>query len=254
MKTNYRRSVLLAALVPVLLISACSAAPNAPVSTQTAANTATSTMEPTQTSVPTVTVSPTKTPQPTATANLAATQRYDSFTGWLEKLVADQSIPSMDGKYHAFDDYSDSFAKIGYFNWATYNDYQPTNFIVQAKVQIANETTQNAFKSACGFVFADQFSNHALFFSLDGNANYRTEGADRGSKYLDSTFYQNPGGVTLTVVLSNKALTFYVNDRKAISQTVYGGPFSVGPAILSGTSEGFGTRCDFTDIVLWEMD
>lgn len=254
MKTNYRRSVLLAALGALLLLSACSSASSVPSSTPTAASTATSTIEPTKTATPTATMTPTQTPKPTATANLAATQRYDNFTGWLEKLVADKRIPSMQGKYHALDDYSNTFAKIGYFNWSTYDAYEPTNFIIQAKVQIANERTENAFKSACGFVFADQFSNHALFFALDGNANYRTEGADRGSKYLDSTLYQNPDGVTLTAILSNKSLLFYVNDRQAISQTVYGGPFRIGPAILSGTSEGFGTRCDFTDIILWEME
>lgn len=249
MISQFPKTLLFVCVMLSVLITSC-----APAATPTivASSTPTSTQVPTFT--PTVTRTPTQTPLPTATLNLAATQQYDGFVQWLEKLVAEGSIPSTEGTYHSLDDFSDSFAKIGYYNWSTYNEYQPANFIVQAKVQIANETTENAFKSACGFVFTDGFSNHVLFFALDGNANYRTDGRDRGSKYLDSAFYQNPDGVTLTVILSNKALLFYVNDRKAISQTVYGGPFSLGPAILSGTSEGFGTRCDFSDIVLWEME
>lgn len=239
-------------MLVTLIVSGCGAI--APEATPTTASTATKTREPTRTPIPTATTVPTQTPEPTSTPNLAATQRYDSFQVWLEKLAADGSIPSLDGKYHSLDDYSESFAKIGYFNWSLYDTYLPTNFIVQAKVQIANETTENAFKSACGFVFNDQFSTHAMFFALDGNANYRTNSTDYGSKYLDSTLYQNPDGVLLTLIVSNKTVLFYVNDRQAISQTVYSGPFHVGPAILSGTSEGFGTRCDFTEMVLWEME
>jgi hypothetical protein len=253
MKTRLSQSALIACVALSLMLSACGASAPEPTLTPTIANTATKTLEPTQTLTPTATVTPTRTPKPTSTPNIAATQKYDSFQVLVEKLVSEKVIPSVEGKYHPLDDYSDSLAKSGYFNWATYNDFSPSNFIIQAKVKIDNETTENAFKSGCGFVFMDTFSNHAVFFALDGNANYRTDGADRGSKYLDKTLFQNPDGVTLTVVLYNKALSFYVNDRKALTQTVYGGPFRVGPSILSGTSEGFGTRCDFTQVVLWEM-
>ena len=216
--------------------------------------TPTTTATPTHTFTSTPTLTPTQTPTPTSTPNLAATQKYESFQSSLEKFASDGIIPSLEGEYHSLDDYSKSLAKSGYFNWATYDEFKPTNFIIQAKVKIANATTENVFKSGCGFVFEDVFSNHALFFALDGNANYRTGGRDRGSKYVDATLFQNPEGVRLTVILYNKSLLFYVNDQKAITQTVYGGPFSVGPSILSGTSEGFGTRCDFTEVALWEMD
>jgi len=257
MKTSLSKIALSVCVTLSLVLSACGA--SAPPATPTIVNTntamATNTAIPTNTATltPTVTATPTKTPKPTITPNLAATQQYDSFYAWVEKFSADGSIPSVKGKYNPMDDYSNSFAKSGYFTWATYTNIETTNFIIQAKVKIANETTENASKSGCGFVFTDTFSNHALFFALDGNANYRTNGGDRGSKYVDKTLYQNPDGVTLTVLLSNKALSFYVNDKKTITQTVYEGPFHVGPAILSGTSEGFGTRCDFSNIVLWQI-
>lgn len=241
------------ALLLSLIVCACGANAAAPTVIPTAADTATSTPAPTKTFTPTASLTPTQTPEPTSTPDVAATQKYESLQGWVERLAGEGVIPSLEGEYHSLDDFSDSLAKIGYFNWSTYDAYNPTNFIIQAKVKIDNQTTENAFKSACGFVFQDAFSNHALFFALDGNANYRTNGGDRGSKYIDSALYQNPDGVTLTVVLYNKALLFYVNDGKAITQTVYGGPFTVGPAILSGTSDGFGTRCGFTEMVLWEM-
>jgi hypothetical protein len=257
MKTNLSKIALSVCMTLSFVLSACGA--SAPPATPTAVNTNTSiptnTPTPTNTATltPTVTLTPTKTPKPTITPNLAATQQYDSFYTWVEKFSAEGSIPSAKGKYNPMDDFSDSFAKSGYFTWATYTNLESTNFILQAKVKIANATTENSSKSGCGFVFMDTFSNHALFFALDGNANYRTNGGDRGSKYVDKTLYENLDGVTLTVLLNDKALSFYVNDKKAITQTVYGGPFYAGPAILSGTSEGFGTRCDFSEIVLWQI-
>lgn len=202
----------------------------------------------------TATVVPSKTPKPTSTPNIAATQKYEDFYALVDKLANEGVIESTKGKYHPLDDYSDSFAQSAYYNWGTYEAVQTSNFIMQAQVKISNAITENVFKSACGFVMDAGYIHHAIFFALDGNVNFRTDGRDRGSNYLDASLFQNAEGVRLTLVLSNKTLLFYVNDKKAFNQIVYEGPFSVGPSILSGTSEGFGTRCEFTDIVLWDMD
>ncbi len=238
-----------------LLLTACGGAPPEPTLTPTVADTATDTPVPTATLTPSPTLTPTETLTPTSTPNIAATQKYDALQAQLEQLVKDKIIPSMDGTYYALDDYSKEFAKIRYYTWDLYDGAQPSNFVVQAKVKIANATTENAFKSGCGFVFANFFDNHAVFFALDGNANYWDNGYDRGSKYLDNTVYEkNPDGVVITLVLYNKALHFYVNGREALKDiTIYGEPFTVGPAVLSGTSEGFGTRCEFTEMALWEI-
>ena len=230
-----------------LILSSCGVVVPEPTATITATPQPTNTLPPTST--------PTKTPLPTATPNIAATQQYEDFYVWLEKFSNEGIIPSVNGTYRSYKDISQSLAQQAYFTWELQNSFVSTNFIAQAKVTIANATNENIFKSGCGFVFEEFFATHAVFFSLDGNANYRTDGRDRGSKYLDSTLFENPEGVTLTLVLYNKALLFYVNDRLALSQIViYGENFKVGPSTLSGTSEGFGTRCDFTNIVLWKID
>ena len=256
MKTNLTKIALFVCLAMSIILSACGA--NAPVATATPAETSTPVSTDTPTLVPTATSTPTQTPRPTPTPNLAATQQYEVILSSVEKFVEEgliPSIPSASGRYHPMKDDSISFAKTAYFTWITYDQFEASNFIIQARATIANETVENAFKSGCGFVFKDAFSNHAVFFSLDGNANYRTDGYDRGSNYLDSTLFENPDGVLLTVLLSNKAMRFYVNDRLALHDiTVYGGPFEMGPAVLSSTSEGFGTRCDFTQISIWELD
>jgi hypothetical protein len=256
MKSYSSKIALLICLVLALALSACGA--GTPPATPTAADT--NTPLPTNTPVPptatpTATLTPTVTPRPTRTPDIAATQKHDSLLAWVERLAAEKIIPSVEGKYHPLDDFSDSYARIRSYAWFTYDDLLVSNFIIQAKVKIDNATLEGAYKSGCGFVMQNFFDNHAVFFSLDGNANYWSNGYDRGSNYLDNTLYeQNRDGLTLTMVLSNKALLFYVNDRKALSGiTIYGEPFQIGPAILSGTSEGFGTRCDFTEMALWEV-
>lgn len=253
MKTNLPKIGLFICVTLSFLLAACGVA--APPATSTATVTKTRASTDTPTIVPTVTFTPTITPSPTATPNFIATEQYDEFYSWVEKFADEGLISSINGKYYPLENYSKPFAKLGYYTWVAYDPVETTNFMIQARVKIENATMENTFKSACGFVFEDFFSNHAIFFALDGNANYRTNGMDRGSKYLDSSLLQNPEGVTLTLLLHDKALRFYVNDRLALSGiTIYGGPFKAGPSILSGTSEGFGTRCDFTEMVLWQMD
>lgn len=257
MNIHPSKLILFVGLMLSLILSACGSA--APQATPTAVSTNTpvpNTPTSTVTLIPTATLPPTRTPAPTATPNLAATQQYEGLLAAVEKFAAEGVIPSTSGKYYPLDDHSDSFAKIRYYTWVLYQDAEPANFIMQARVKMTNATTENVYKSGCGFVLANEFSNHGVFFSLDGNANYWADGYARGSNYLDATLYeQNPDGLTLTLLLSNKALLFYVNGRKALSGiTIYGEPFNVGPAILSGTSEGFGTRCDFTEMALWQME
>ncbi len=237
-----------------IFISACGTAAPTEIAVMAPTNTLTPIVTPTITLTSTPTTIPTRTPTPTATPDLAATQQYDSFHAWVEKLAGEGVIATTEGTYYALDDYSDEFAKSGYYNWVTYNAVETSNFILQANVKIANATNENVFKSACGFVMTTVYTHHAIFFALDGNVNFRTDGADRGSNYLDAALFQNPDGVQLTLVLSNKSLNFYVNEKKAFTQIVYDSSLSVGPSILSGTSEGFGTRCEFTDMVLWDME
>jgi hypothetical protein len=254
MKRNPSLSVLCVGVLLLLTVSACGGGAPAEAPVPEVTNTLVPTVVPTNTLVPTATPIPTRTPMPTATPNLAATQKYDSFYALVEELAGEGVIASTDGTYHSLDDYSDEFAKSGYYNWVTYDAVETSNFIMQAHVKLSNATNENVFKSACGFVMSTVYTHHAIFFALDGNVNFRTDGADRGSNYLDASLFQNPDGLQLTLVLSNKTLRFYVNDKQAFTQVVYDSPLSVGPSILSGTSEGFGTRCEFTDVVLWDME
>lgn len=256
MKNDISKTALFVFLALSLNFSGCSAISPEPTLTASPANTATDTPEPSRTPIPSATVTSTRTPKPTATPDIAATQKYESLQKWVDKLASEAILPSTEGKYYVLDDFSDSFAKSRYYGWVIYPDLTPSNFIMQAKVKIANDA-EETYKAGCGFVIQNKdYYVFAVFFSLDGNANYYNSGFHYYSKYLDNTLYDKyPDGLTLTMVLSNRALFFYVNGEMALSGiTIYEEPYVVGPAILSGTSEGFGTRCDFTEVTVWQVN
>lgn len=213
--------------------------------------TSTATLTYTPTLTPTVTLTPTKTSTPTATPNLAATQQYNDFSSWVEKFSKDGLISSKNGKYVSLEDYSDSLAKSNYYQWATYNEFTPTNFIIQANVKISN-AAPNASKAGCGFAISGY--DQAVFLALDGNINY-VDAFSRKSNYLDATLatlFESSNGVLLTLLINDRNWHFFVNDKIGLVLTSQGGgPVNVGPAVLSGTNEGFGTRCEYTNMVLW---
>ena len=242
-----------------IVISACSPSPNqlsatvavAQAQTQTAAPTPTMTLTPSKTPTPTRTSTPTGTPTPTATLNLTATQQYNDFSSWVDKLSKDGLISSKNGKYIPLEDYSDSLAKSNYYQWFTFDEYTPTNFIIQANVKISN-AAPNSTKAGCGFAVSGY--DQAIFFALDGNINY-VDAFTRKSNYLDATSateFESANGVLLTLVVDDRNWHFFVNDKIGlVLNSQGGGPNNVGPAILSGTDEGFGTRCEYTNMLLW---
>jgi hypothetical protein len=231
-------------------LQACVAVQQIAAETPTITPTTTSTQTPIPTS--TVTLTPTITPSPTRTPNLVATQQYVGFFPWVEKLYNDGLIPSVEGEYIHLDDYSDSFAKSGYYSWITYSGLVPTKFILQAQVKITN-AIQSSFKSGCGFVFGEEDHPSAIFFALDGHINFFS--GEHRINYLDSTLFENPDGVKITLLVIEDVMRFFVNDRMGLmSKVFYQDPIRIGPAILSGNDQDFGTRCDFSEMSLWAID
>ena len=245
-RSPYFFSTLLAILV---MASACT--PAAQATPIPALPQATDTRPP----APTRTERPTSTPRPTITPDVAATQAYEEFSVWVEKLFDQGYISSTEGEFIPLDDYSDSLAQTEYYQWVTYEELHPRNFILQANVKITN-AAPNTTKAGCGFVYGESNNPALIIFSQDGNINYYYGIYNRRSNYLDATLFDDPDGLLLTLLIDEEAggLRFFVNDRMGLYLEGVGGYTSdIGPAVLSGTDVDFGTRCDFTDMVLWNI-
>jgi len=235
----------------VLNLQACDAVQQMIQGTPTPTPTLTNTPTLTPTRTPTPTSTATLTPTPTITPNLIATQEYIVFFSWVEKFFKDDLISSVEGDYIPLDDYSDTLAKEGWYEWTEYPNAYPENFILQANVKIAS-AEPDASKAGCGFSIGGY--DQAVFFTLNGNVIYN-DSFSRNANYLDHTLTENPDGVIITLLKNKGNLHFFVNDRLGLQRGNTGrGSVYVGPAILSDTNEGFGTRCIFTNMVLWVID
>src|SRR5688500_18327869 len=108
MKIRAAYLLVILCLITSLLLSSCvipGAVPAATSTPEAPAATATATPK------------PTSTPKPTATLDLAATQQVETFAMKAKDYFDLGYISSPDGSYDRLDEYEDSWAQIGWYQW-----------------------------------------------------------------------------------------------------------------------------------------
>ena len=263
MKTNLSNSALIVCLALTLILPACGASV-APVATSTLPATVTSTAVPTLTA--TVTATPTKTPKPTATPNLAATQQYDDFFALIQKIHEAGQIPSTDGEYVELDDYRDEVAIKLSYAWSE-TGINAKNFIVRGDFEWSN-AINTANISGCGFVYRVQQNTDHYLIILDAFSGVKlASSTDRGTYSMGSPqngdkkisdFGPGPYHATFTLVVNDLKSYVYVNDvyygeYKLLDYRITDSGLLSG-AVLSATSEGYGTRCNITNTQAWIIE
>ena len=262
MKTNSSKSALFFCLTLALVLSACGA--RAPAATSTLPKTVTSTVVPTFTA--TATVISTKTPPPTATPNLEATQQYEDFFAVVQRIHEAGQIPSTNGKYLQLDDYQEELAIKLQYTWVE-TGINAKNFIVRGDFEWSNAVNTTNI-SGCGFVFRVQPNTDRYLILLDAFSGVKlASSTDRGTYSMGSPqngdekisdFGSEPYHATFTLVVNDLKSYVYVND-------VYQGEYKLldyritesgllSGAVLSATSEGYGTRCKITNTQAWIID
>ncbi|MEI8133351.1 MAG: hypothetical protein WCG34_13040 [Leptolinea sp.] len=207
-----------------------------------------------------VEATPSMVPLVTPNYSLTATAQAESMKKDLQKLLDSGLIQAVDGKYYRVQDLTGEWAKLGYYSWWPL-DRKPTNFAIRANVKwdIANPSS-NLAKAGCGFVFHEQGPDnlHFSFLSLDGYVrNIRMEKrvfTDLQANYAGKIKLPSDS-VELMLVVENKWITFLVDNKVVIhieDSHLAGGGLSM--AVASGTNTGFGTRCQFQNVELWEFN
>ena len=261
MKTNLCKPALIFCVV--LMISACNASATS-ATTSTATQAATDTLEPTvtatQTSIPTIT------PSPTVTPDVAATQQYDDFFAVVQKIHAAGQIPSTEGKYLELDDYRDEVAIKLFYAYAE-TGVSAKNFIVRGDFEWSN-AINTANTSGCGFVYRVQQNTDHYLIVLDAFSGVKlASSTDRGTYSMGSPqngdeklsdFGPGPYQATFTLVVNDLKSYVYVNDvyygeYKLLDYRITDSGLLSG-AVLSATSEGYGTRCNITNTQAWIID
>lgn len=248
-------------LLLIVLISACvpQKMPNA-----TATSLPTSKVVPTSTDLPTPSMNlvPTNTPRPTATPNLAATQKYEGFNQEIQSYYDVGYVAHTNSNIEEFDDFSVAWAQLGWYQWYPLGK-DVLNFSLSAHFKWMS-ASKTADASGCGFVFAIQPDNghYAVFLDrnkvifLDGDSSYgsyaRSVGKTSGSGRVkfnnpaEADFTLIVNGIDAYVLVNNELIGKYTLSKSRVLQG------DVGLTVLSGTNKDYGTRCEMTNIHLFE--
>lgn len=232
-----------------------------PTATPTPLPTSTATAIPptsTSTSTSTNTPLPTATKRPTATPNLAATQQYTDMETLVKGLADKGYIAPTEGKFQALDDFTNEWAQLGWYQWEP-TGAEPTDFVLQA--DLSWESASNTPNpSGCGFVFRLQPNNdhYLVFVSTTGHVvYYAAVGADMN--FLAANYFGiggSKGKANFVLIVSGARFRALIDGKSVGAVTGYSGSLLEGElayTILSGTNVGYGTRCNMTNVTLWQI-
>ena len=263
-----RRDPLLRKLILVIWLAvslqACGSVPQAVQATPGVRATMTQTAPPSATA--TSTLVPTQTPRPTATPDLAATQRVEEFSSLVQKYYSAGYIATTDGEYLELDDYQDESALKLQYSW-TETGVKAKNFIVRADFEWSN-AVDTVNTSGCGFVYRVQPNQDHYLIILDAFSGVKlASSTDRGTYSMGSPqngdekisdFGASPYHARFTLIVNDLKTYVYVNDvyygeYKLLDYRINGSG-ALATAVLSATSQGYGTRCKMTNIRAWVID
>jgi len=224
------------------------------------ANIGAPTVTPTETAVPftpTKTLRPTSTPRPTVTPNVLATKNASQFGSLLNEYKEKGYISTVDGKITQPVDFKDNWAQINRFQWHNYGRVSD-EFVLKThlKWETASDTPD---PSGCGIVFGLQENGdfYAVFldfnsirFRMNRGENLYRVGKTSGSGLVA---FENPAEAEFVLAVSNQMAYVSVDGDVTVytlsaDQSTNGG-FAL--SILSGTNSKFGTRCESTEMFLW---
>ncbi|HEX7556436.1 MAG TPA: hypothetical protein VF338_07410 [Leptolinea sp.] len=252
MGTSKIQSSLLLIIMASSLLAACSSTttgtptPSATTATISPAETQTAIINPTSTSTPAF--------------SLTATSQVETMKQDMQKLADQKLVSNAEGNYFRVQDFTGEWAKLGYYHWWPLNR-KPTNFSIRADVTWETAVPNaNLSKAGCGFVFHEQGADnlHFSYLSMDGVVrNYRVEKkvfADLQAGTAGKFKYPSDSAKIMLVV-DHQWIAFFVNNKMILrfkDNHLNGGGLSY--AVASGTNNGFGTRCTFQNVELWEFN
>jgi len=253
-------SRLLLILISGCLLTACSTP--TPLMTTPAAGTPSPTAltEESAGNTPEVVGTQTATPEKKAATATPVDVREEDMKKEMQSLAGQKLVSSSKGTYYRVQDFTGEWAKLSYYHWWPLNR-KPTNFAIRADVNWESAMPMgNPSKSGCGFVFHENGAGnlHLSFLSMDGYArNYRTEKnvvSDLKGNYAGKFNYP-ADKARIMLVVDYQWITFFVNGKQVVrfqDDRLDGGGLAY--AVASGSNNGFGTRCTFQNVDLWEFN
>lgn len=196
----------------------------------------------------------------TQNAHATATEQAQAMLSLVQELYAEGTVGRTQGEYFAIDDFDESWPQLNWYQyWGT--GYSPRDFVLRANLAWdSDSSTADWWNSGCGFVFrAEDNDNHyRAYLGLDGNVYFNRyfKGvfSDLGGSYFGPVDVPS-GTAQVMLVVDGSTFTFYVNGKKVHSRSDTGiSSGELAMTLASGTNKGFGTRCQITNIELWQLE
>jgi hypothetical protein len=196
----------------------------------------------------------------TPAVDSAATQQATAMMGVVQQLFDEGIIGSMEGEYYRLDDFEESWAQIGYYQWWK-TGQTAENFVLSTDIAWESASDRaNWPEAGCGIVFSEDGASdhHLAYLSLDGYGKLAQ--ISKGQwKTLASQRYGNlsipNGNAKIMLVVDDQKINFYVNGQRVAN--AYDGSLNAGNialTLLSGTNKDFGTRCQMSNIDLFILE
>lgn len=189
------------------------------------------------------------------------TAQAEQASGIVESLFDAGYISTTKGENLPLDRFFDQVAKINYFYW-TYMDYAPSDFVFRADLEWQSASdVANWFNSGCGIVFREDGIGenfYVVFLNLDGTVELMSWQNDVRQEVVNEYYGRldiPDGEGELIVTAEGDHIQVFVNSKLVVDvrDTRHTeGEFAL--TVISGTNKGFGTRCTFDNITLWELD
>lgn len=195
------------------------------------------------------------------TANAAAaTAEAQPIVDLVAQLQSDGLMSDSNGRLTKLDDFKESWAQINWFQWF-HTGETPENFMVTADVSWESASDKaNWFTSGCGFVFrADRAGDnyYMIYLALDGRVRMlrKVNGnlGESGSKFYGKLDIPKGSAVFMLVVEGNKIRAFVNGDLAFEKIDNAHSEGSLAYTLISGTNKDFGTRCEMTNVWLWDL-
>lgn len=183
----------------------------------------------------------------------------DSFRKLITSLENDGVIPSTNGSYIHFEDYTYAWAQIDWYSWNSMTDAK--NFVLDTTVSWESAAERpNTFDAGCGLVFRENGASDMLSASLrmDGNVYLTGYYNNRYLSYGIRSY--GPAQIEAThemTVVANDGMVYVFVDGKQIAKqydVAIQRSGNMGFATHSGTNKDFGTRCTFEDVNVYVFD
>ncbi len=196
----------------------------------------------------------------TATAGVRVTEQAQGLYNIVQELEKQGAITRTNGTYHTISNFNESWAQLLWYQYSA-TEYSPNDFVISAHTQWESASrVADWYASGCGFVFreVDENNHYLIYLALDGNVYLKA--------YVDGKFYElgkeyygqldfMQGQADVILAVDGPKITYFINGEQAFqrenSQLNSGGLYLT---VVSGSNQDFGTRCQITDIELWELD